>query len=324
MDVGYALRRAWEISWRHKVLWLPGFLVGLGTVGVRAGVGCGVRWDWPVRALPPDAQRMISELRSGPYFTVALVTLALLVLGLGVGLALLGALGRASLVDQVRAAEERGAVDLRAGWQMGGRHLWPVFFIRLLLGVPAGVVALAGLFPVAGTTILIAGQDRPEVVIPGVLTLPISILACLFPAVCLAALLTAPLGVLRRLAVRACVLEGIGVQQSVIRAWAMLRDHLGPLTLVWLALLGVGIGMTIVISLPLALVAVSLAAVALLTVFVSPLPGSALVLVTGTVVYLVGAAFSGVVEAFGSAVWTLAYRELTGSGLTGEEAAWTE
>jgi hypothetical protein len=38
----------------------------------------------------------------------------------------------------------------------------------------------------------------------------------------------------------------------------------------------------------------------------------------------VGAACNSVVETFSSAVWTLAYRELTGLGLTGEEAAPTE
>jgi hypothetical protein len=29
MDYGYVLRRAWEITWRWKVLWIFGFLAGL-------------------------------------------------------------------------------------------------------------------------------------------------------------------------------------------------------------------------------------------------------------------------------------------------------
>jgi hypothetical protein len=111
------------------------------------------------------------------------------------------------------------------------------------------------------------------------------------------------------------------VRQSVVRAWAVVREHLGRLALVWLILLGAETGVTIVIGLPLALVAMSLGAVALLAVFVSPLLCMALVLIGGLLAWLVGAAFSGVVETFNSAAWTLAYRELTGMGLTGEETA---
>ena len=37
-----------------------------------------------------------------------------------------------------------------------------------------------------------------------------------------------------------------------------------------------------------------------------------------------GAACNSVAETFGSAAWTLAYRELIGLGLTGEEAASAE
>jgi hypothetical protein len=322
MDLGYVLHRTWEITWQHKVLWLFGFLVSLGTVGARVGLGSGgSRWEWSVRQLPPEAQRAISGFLSSPYFVVAVVALVLLAAVIGVGLAVLGALGRAALVDQVRAAEGRDSVSLRAGWQAGGRHLWSVFLIRLLLGLPAAVVTLTGLLPVVATLFWITGQGRPEVVIPGVFALPVALFTCVFPAICLAVVLSVPLSVMRRLAVRACVLEGYGVRQSVVRAWAMLREHLGPLALVWLILLGVEIGVTIVIGLPLALVAMALGAVALLTVFVSPLLCMVLALIGGLLAWLVGAACNGVVETFTSAVWTLAYRELTGMGLTGEETA---
>jgi hypothetical protein len=45
-----------------------------------------------------------------------------------------------------------------------------------------------------------------------------------------------------------------------------------------------------------------------------------LALAIGLLVWLVGAAVTGVAETFSSAAWTLAYRDLTGLGLTGEEA----
>jgi hypothetical protein len=44
-----------------------------------------------------------------------------------------------------------------------------------------------------------------------------------------------------------------------------------------------------------------------------------LILIIGLVMWLVGTALNGVMVTFTSAVWTLAYRELTGLGLTGEQ-----
>jgi hypothetical protein len=317
MDLSYVLRRAWEITWRHKRLWLFGFLVGLGTVGIRFSTSSS-HWERTARELPPQAQRVVSDFRSSPYFTVLVVVLVLLGLVVSVGLTLMGALGRAGLVDQVRTAEDVGEVNLRDGWQAGRRHLWPVFLVRLLLGLPAAVVTLAGLLPVVTTAIVIAGQERPEVVLPGLFAVELALFACLVPAICLAVLLSVPFSLLQRLAVRACVLEGCTVRESIARAWAMLREHLGPLVLVWLVLVGVGIGVMILIILPLALVALSLVTIALLATLVSPLLFVGLALVVGLLMWLVGAAVNGVVETFTSTVWTLAYRELTGLGLTGE------
>jgi hypothetical protein len=114
MELGYVLRRAWEITWRHKVLWLFGFLVSLGTVGRRIGTGSSSRWEQPVRELPPEVQRAIVDFSRSSYSVVAVVALVLLGLIISVGLALLGALGRAAMVDQVRAAEDRGVVGLRS------------------------------------------------------------------------------------------------------------------------------------------------------------------------------------------------------------------
>jgi len=319
VDLGYVLRRAWEITGRHKALWLFGFFVSLGAVARRIGMGSGGRWRQPGFELPPHVQRGLADFQDSPYFVVAVVLLVLLMLAIGVGLALLGALGRAAMVDQVRVAEDRGAVSLRAGWQAGERHLWGVFLIRLLLGLPMAMVALAGAFPMVGTWFLIAGQDWLEVVMPGVFSTLFALFACLFPALCLVALVSVPPGVLQRLAVRACVLEGYDVWESVVRAWAVLREHLRPLALVWLIFLAFQVGVLIVIGLLLAMIGLSLAAVALLMAFVSPQLFVALALISGLLAWLVGAAVNGVVETFVSAAWTLAYRELIGMGLTGED-----
>jgi hypothetical protein len=318
IDLGYILRRAWEITWRHKTLWLFGFLVSLGTVSTRLGTSSS-RWESVTRELPPEMQRRISGFLGSPYLAVAIVALVLVGIALSVGLALLGALARAALVDQVRTAEDVGIVTLRSGWEAGRRHLWTVFGIRLLLGLPVIVATVSGVLPVVGTALLIAGQDRLAVLVSGVFAMEFALFACLVPAICLAVLLSVPLSVLQRLAVRACVFEERGARESISSAWSMSREHLGALALVWLLLLCVGVGVMMAVFLPLVLAMVALMTISLLAAFFSPLAFVGLVLVIGFSAWLLGAAVNSVVETFSSAVWTLTYRELTGLGLTGEE-----
>ena len=121
------------------------------------------------------------------------------------------------------------------------------------------------------------------------------------------------------MAVRACVLEGHGVRGSINAAWRGLRRHPGPLMVVWLVLAVLGIGVMVVLIVALGLMAVALIVVVSLAAFASPQLFAVLALLAWLLVWLVGAAVSSVIEAFTSAVWTLAYRDLMGLGLTGED-----
>jgi len=318
MELGYVLRRAWRITWEHRRLWAFGFLVSLGMVGTRLGLGGG-QWESAVQELPPDLQQPIVDFLNGPHVATAAAILALVGFVVGVGLSVLGALGRVGLVHQTRAAEDYGIVVLKGGWLAGKRHLWQVFFIRLLLGLPAGLVLLAGMLPTILARPLIAGQGQSEIV--AVLAALGFGFTCLVPAVCASFLLSIPTVVLQRLAVRACVLQRLGVRASIARAWETLREYLGWVALVWLILSAIGAGVVIVVGLPLVVVWWLLFSATWLTALFSPLLSAALMLLLGLATWLAASAIGGVVETFSSATWTLAYRELTGMGRTGEETA---
>jgi hypothetical protein len=320
MELGYILRRAWRITWEHKILLIFGILVSMGMVGMRLGLSSG-QWEAAVQELPPGLQQPIVDLMHGPY--AAAVAVALTVLGfiVGFGLSLLSVLGRVGLVHQVRAVEEYGVAVLKGGWLAGKQHLWQAFFVRLLLALPAGIVVFVGALPAAVAWLLTVGQERLDAQVFGVLTTGALGLICLGPAVFLSLLLSIPISVLQRLAVRACVLEKLGVRASIARAWGMLRENLGWLALVWLILLLISAGVVIVVGLPLVVVWWLLFSTAWLAMFFSPLFSVALVLLLGLAAWLVASAIGGVLETFSSAAWTLAYRELTGMGRTGEEVA---
>jgi hypothetical protein len=319
MELGYILRRAWRITWEHRLLWIFGCLVSLGVMGARLGVS-GSQWELAVQELPPEVQQPITAFLGGPYFATAAVVFTVLGFAAGVGLSLVSSLGRVGLVSQTRAAEDYGVIVLKGGWLAAKRHFWRVFVIRLLLGLPVGVVTLLGLLPAIVARLYFVNQEQPEIAILSGLTEGLLSVTCFAPAACLSVLFSIPIGVMQRLAVRACVLENLGVRASIARAWEMLRENLGGLTLMWLALLGIGIAAVLVILLPLALLWVLLWAVARLTVYYSSLLSLALTLAVGLLMWLAGVVGGGVAETFFSATWTLAYRDLTGIGRTGEEA----
>ena len=59
MDLGYILRRAWRITWQHRLLWVFGCLVSLVAMGTRIGVS-GSQWELAVQELPPEVQQPIT------------------------------------------------------------------------------------------------------------------------------------------------------------------------------------------------------------------------------------------------------------------------
>ena len=314
MDYGYILRRAWQITRQHKVLWLFGFLAALRSRMVNVG--------W--RDLPPEAQRWVVEFASSSYFVPAVVGFVLLALLVGLGMMLLNALGKSALVEQVNRIENGGASTVRTGWEAGKLRARRVFLLVLLLNLPLFVIGGSGaiLFFLSLRSL----PPYPESV-PDLLSTFEALgfgLLCFLPAACLSVLLWVPLSVIQRLAVRACVLEDRPVWSSIARGWEVLRGNFGVVAALWLILFVVGIGLFFfVVGVPLGVLAIAfLTPLLLLRISASSV---ALGVALGVTVFfwLVGAAVNGVVETFISASWTLAYRQLTGLGRTGEELAWT-
>jgi hypothetical protein len=317
IDLTYILRRAGEITRRHKALWLLGFLTSLGGVGLRLATGGGGGGRALLEHAPPQLQRLVADMGSGFYA-------ASLVVGLALSLALmvLNALGQAGLVDQIRAAEERDAVDLRRGWEKGRERLWPVFLIRLLLSLPAVGAVLVGALPSLGaallTVLMTTSQERPQIVIPGILALELTLFTCLLPTMGVAIALSIPLGVLQRLAVCACVLQGRDVRDSIARAWRTLRAHIGSLAALWMVSLLIALLVILLLGLPFLLLLIVAMATVWVTALFSPLLFAGATFALGIGAWLAVAAGGGVLATFNASVWTLAYRELTGMGLTGD------
>jgi hypothetical protein len=309
MNYGNVLRRAWQVTWQYRILWAFGLLAGLNAQ---------FRFNLQADSLPPEARRWIREFISSPVFIPAMVGTVLLFLIIGLVVSVLQALGHSALVDQVSQIEDGSSPTLRAGWEAGKRHVWPVFLIVFLLGLPAGIVLLAGMLPFFIPLMRdLTHYDTGVLSDPD--TLMVRLFACFAPACCLGVILSIGADLIRQLAVRIRVLEGQPVWRSIIGGWEFLRDNLGQVGTFWLIILGIRIGVGLVLAIPMCLLVMGMVApfaFLLNTAFpvaVAGLCGVAIVF------WVLGIAINSLIETFFSTSWTLAYRDIRGIAQAVEE-----
>lgn len=341
MEYGRIVKRAVEITWKHKVLWIFGVaaaLFGLGRGGGHRGAGglqyvfSGTdleRWRRAMPMMPPGlpgaprfglplpAWQGLIPIALGLLAIALIVGLALLIVGLIVRYTSLGA-----LVGMVNEVEEAEHTSFQSGLRQGWARMLRLLAIDLLIGLGVFVVALALLvLVVAGALITIGpavglagfvelgGLAKAMGILWGVVVGLGFLLLFILIALALAAAVT----LIREFAFRACVLEKKGVWEALSSGLALLRSHLREALLMWLVLLGIGLLVGLVLV-PLALVGGvgGLLGPAFLAFKLSRswpmamLAAAPFLLVLVPLSILVG----GVYLTFQSAVWTLTYREL--------------
>ena len=148
MDFGYVLKRAWEIIWKFKVLWIFGILASCGQAGSSGGSNIRVHCSQARNAnVAPQVEQFFNQLDPAVIaFLIALgilVILALIILAI-----LLGTVGRVGLIRGTMKAEQ-GAERLTFGelWRDGLAYFWRVFGLNLLIGVFIFLVILALFIP---------------------------------------------------------------------------------------------------------------------------------------------------------------------------------
>lgn len=342
MDQMKVLKRAWNILWSYKALWIFGIIVALTTSAGSGGAsnsravmdGGGSGQGSGLITPPGDVQRALDNLGEAferifqgaewrvlpAWFAWAVIALACLVLILGVVGAIARYVSETALIKMVDDYERTGEKkSVRQGFRMGwSRHAWQLFLISLIITLPIVIVALLLIFmaalPLLGWTINNTFGAIGTVAAIGLFFLVILVLI----AVGVVARL------LGRFAWRACTLEDLGVGEAIGRGWRMIWSNFQDVGLTWLIMVGIQIGFGI-LMIPVALVVVIVAGVA---------GGAVLLLLRGLVdlfaatntAWIVGAVVaaplfflilvpalsfvSGLFKVFESSVWTLTYREI--------------
>ncbi|MGC9359815.1 MAG: hypothetical protein ACP5G7_05475 [Anaerolineae bacterium] len=330
MNVGRILNRAWQITWRHKILWIYGILLalcgaGASSVSPRPGVQYTLsqsdlqlfqrRFPWlPHWPGPLNGLRFWDwQAFAGGVALIAVILLVVAIVRVLVRYTSLGAL--IQMVDEV---EETDDTTFKAGIEHGWRNLLKLFAIDILTSLAGlvlflviGLVTVIGLAIAVGPAIALAqaGIARTLAILWAILA-GLGIIAL---SLLLTVAVSAPLTVVREYSYRFGVLQHLSVFDAIGQAYQLLRERPRSSILVWLVMVAISLVLGLLIA-PLAMVITMAAA-----------GGTWLTLGRGTglpilglviaapivllVLLLVGLA-NGIFNVFGSGVWTLTYREL--------------
>jgi len=240
-NFGEVLTRAWQITWKFKVLWIFGILAGCSRGGGGGGGGGNTGYSTGPSDynLPPGFERFISQMENFAnwvennlwiFIVIGLVVLVLVLLTI-----FLGTIGRIGLIKGSYAVEQ-GAEALAAGelFSASMPYFWRVFGLSFLIGLAFLLLFI-------------------PVIVLGVLTAGIGLL-CLIPLICLMIPVGMAVGIIIEQANRAIVLEDLGMFDGLKRGWQIAWSNIGPMIVMALILFGITLVLGIVIALPIFIV----------------------------------------------------------------------
>jgi len=304
MDYGKVLTRAWEITWRWKILWILGFLAALGSGG---GGGGGTSYttssnDWGYWGYE------YYEPYIPPGVVAAIIGLACVAIIIGIAIWVVSVIARGGLIAGVQQVEEEGHTSFGLAWRAGARRFWTLFGIGILAAIPLIILAVVGVIVIivmfVGSGFAFTSSDAAGVT--GIVT---SIL-CGASFCCGMVIVAIILQQIRIYAERAAIVEDLGWIEAFARGWNVLKANLGPTIVFWIIFFALGIVFFIAIAAVLAATAFPFIA---LVANVDPGPWLfAPICCGGLIAVIVAALVSAIVQTFTSATWTLAYREMIG------------
>jgi hypothetical protein len=303
MDYGKILSRAWEITWRWKVLWILGFLAGLGSGGGGGGGG----------SYSGDGSEFGQQIP--PAFIGLILALVCLAVLIAIAIWVISVIARGGLIAGVQQVDDEGSTTFGQAWRVGASRFWTLFGIGILAAIPfiillfAGIIVLVLIFAGSGLAFDTSGALGGMGIATGVV--------CGGAFCCGMIILGIILEQIRIYAERAAVLEGLSWIEAFKRGWDVLKANIGPTIVFWLIFFVIGFILFVLIA------TILIAAfVPFIALFAATDPGAwwaVPICCGGIVAIVVGALLSAIIQTFSSATWTLAYREMTGMAVPAAE-----
>ena len=304
-NFGEVLTRAWQIIWKHKVLWIFGIFAGCsrGSSSFRGNSGGGGGGSGG--QLPPELMRIFQVIQQN--LVTFIVVGCILVLLIWAITLFLSTIGKVGLIGGTYQAE--GGADKLIFGQLFSEStpfFWRVFGLSLIVAIPILVVfavLIGGLvaFAISASN----GNDAARVGVFGFLPLLIGCVCLLVPVMFV-------VGMIIRQAENAIVLENMPVLPAISRGWEIFRANLGPIILMAIILAVVGVVAGLIIAIPILVVVVPAA----ITFAVNRAENWTPMIFAGVCLCLyipVAWFLNGILTAYTESAWTLTYMRLTAS-----------
>jgi hypothetical protein len=338
MDHIQILKRAWKILWGYKTLWIFGIIMALTSMSFRGGGssnggGSGSGNGASLFHLTPPAEithevdklnrlfsNGITAATRDTWITIAIVAACVLLL-----IFILFRIGyyvsQTSLIRMVDGFEDTGErVKWKQGFRLGwSRSAWQLFLIDLVIYLPV-VLAIIIIFGCAALPFILGGIESNQPSIPGIL----AAIGIAFLGIFLVVIVAFALSLIMEPIRRVCVLQGLGVFDSIRNGWQLVRNRFKDVFIMWLLIVGVQIGYFIVM-IPIAILAFAVSMLlgggtGLLTYVLTNAAATTTqvwipAVVLGGLIFLLILSIpflflGGLKETYLSSTWTLTYREL--------------
>jgi len=275
MDYGGLVKRALDIMWKFKYLWIFGFFLEFGSGGGGGGGN-----------LPDKFKEPISDFLTGPLLG-ALIFLLLAAFVIFIIFLILYIISQGGLIHCVWRIESGENPTLREGWNAGVRNFWRILGITILIivFVFAAAVMTLGPFIVLLIAVKLLGLLSAMVLIPLFMILVVTI------------------ALIDLYAKRACIIEEKGVFDSIAEGWETLQRNLGKSLIMAL----IGIGSTIVYVIGFLIAGLFLALPFIILGAINLFLGIALGVMVGLIYIAVA---SGAWGTYIDSLWTLAFLEM--------------
>lgn len=295
LNFGEVLTRAWQIIWKHKVLWVFGILAGCARGGGGSSSGGGNSGYQSGSGDTPFSGGQIENFinQAGTFLQQnwwVIIVFALLIILLSLVAYFLGMMGRIGLIRGASQAD-KGAESLVFAelWAESMPFFWRIFGLNFLIGLAFFVIFI-------------------PLIIFGIITAGIGFL-CIIPLICIMVPISWVVMAIVEQAQNAIVLEDLSMLDGFKRGWEIVKTNAVPVVIMML-ILGVGSAVLgLVIALPII--------VAMLPLIV----GAAKLQQSLTPVYITAACcvvyfpillvFNGVLTAYIQTAWTLTYLRFT-------------
>ncbi len=323
MDHLKILKRAFEITWNYRVLWVFGILLALTTGGGGGSGGGGGNGggngDYPFPPgtfhLPDISQQVISTMIAA---AVGLVCVIFLLVIIGT---IVRYVSETALYRMVNEHEDTGEkLSVRQGFRLGwSRQALYIFLIDLIVGLGSFVIFILLMLIAAAPLLLWLTDSSALGALGTVITVGLALLL-IFAFVIFAIALSLLMQFVRR----ACVLENLGITDAFRRGYTLVRQRVGDILVMGILMFGLGLAWIILmipvfITLTLAGVVVAglpaLLVGAIASLFTEGFVPWIIATVVGLPLFILvlavpGTFLGGLVEVFKSSTWTLTYREL--------------